>query len=161
LTEALKLLRVLIDNGCRQDGNIDTREVVSWCVETGMDENDCLKALVQAAVQGWLGATRAGTIRLLAAGCSIAVLRNGRPRRLARPTRPNPICLGPLQTNPLLIARKIFTEIGPTGLAFIMSLIRCQKVYLGASQPYRSTSQPNIVTVFSNVSAWLMAKKDR
>jgi hypothetical protein len=37
-----------------------------------MDEDECLMGLVHAAVQGWVRATRFGTIRLLVAGVAAA-----------------------------------------------------------------------------------------
>jgi hypothetical protein len=62
--EALRLVRILISRGCGPNIDVDTREVISWVIEAGMNENDCLIALTQAVVQGWIGAMRFGTIRL-------------------------------------------------------------------------------------------------
>jgi hypothetical protein len=54
----------LIAHGCQLNVDVDTREAVSWFIEAGMDEHDCLIGITQAAVKGWISALRFGTIRL-------------------------------------------------------------------------------------------------
>jgi hypothetical protein len=73
VNEALRLVRILIARGCEPSIDVDTREVVSWVIEAGMNENDCLIALTQAAVLGWIGALQFGTIRLTSEGIAASM----------------------------------------------------------------------------------------
>ena len=78
MSAALRLVRILIDRGCEAEIDIDTRGAISWLIEAGIEESDCLIALRQTAVQGWIGAQRLGTTRLTPDAIA-ASAKNGLP----------------------------------------------------------------------------------
>jgi hypothetical protein len=66
--EAKRFVRVLVENGCQPGVDIDTRLAVSWLIEDGMDENDCLLGLAQAGARAWVVSRQTRTIALTLAG---------------------------------------------------------------------------------------------
>ena len=67
---ALRLVRALNALGCRPGADVQTRDVVQWLRETGLDEDGILKGLVQASVRGWIVALTVGTIRITEEGAA-------------------------------------------------------------------------------------------
>jgi hypothetical protein len=70
--EGRMLVRVLVDRGCQPDLDIDTMQVVTWIIEDGLSEDDCLLGLAYAGLRGWVVARKFRTIALTLAGLSVA-----------------------------------------------------------------------------------------
>ncbi len=70
MDESLRLVRAMAAHGCRPGVDIQTREVVQWLRESGMDEHDIMIGLVQASVRKWVVAWTFGTLRITEDGAA-------------------------------------------------------------------------------------------
>ena len=71
LEEALEVIRILLINGARPDKDVLTATAVAWLDAYGLDEQDYLLALGEAAAIGWIAGTKGfDFIRVTTAGAA-------------------------------------------------------------------------------------------
>jgi hypothetical protein len=67
---AMKVLLVLVMNGCRPGTEIATQTVANWFEEALLETEDCLLGLAHAAARGWVLSRNTETIEMTAAGAA-------------------------------------------------------------------------------------------
>lgn len=69
---ALKVLRVLLANGCSVDQEIAAEDLIDWFEEAGLEEDDCPVGLAKAALRGWVVSKTDGGLRITREGSVMA-----------------------------------------------------------------------------------------